>query len=87
MRKNYFKVLGLALCGIMALTTSCTKDEVNDLEDRVDTIEKTSIAPIKEQVQTIQQSIPAIEQTQTALSTHVETVKKEVTAMGQDFAQ
>ena len=67
--KILFKLL--FSCLLVLITTSCLKERLENLEDKVDMLENSSIASIQEQVNAISVSVQNLEQTDNELKNYI----------------
>ena len=58
------------------MLTSCYKDEIENLQNRLEVIEWTQIASLQEQITAIKNSLPELEKTDKELGEYIESLQK-----------
>ena len=75
--KRIFKTFIVALC-LTAVACTDYQVDIDELNDRVDGLEKTQIANISQQIAAINKSLPQLENTDSELKTMISSMKKTI---------
>ena len=75
--KRIFKTFIVALC-LTAVACTDYQVDIDELNDRVDGLEKTQIANISQQIKAINASLPQLENTDSELKTMISSMKKTI---------
>ncbi len=75
------KFLSLLLMFSLLLLCSCDKQALDDIQNRLDQLEKTTIVSINSQIQSVKTSISAMENTQKQLQDYLQKLESQGTAL------
>lgn len=80
------KLLPLLFSGLLLLGCNKTDERIDELTDRVDKLENTSLPTISQQIEAIQKTLPQLQQADSEIKNYIATLQEKVSTLEQSVS-